>query len=77
MNNISVIGLKYVGLHTAVLSASKGLKVVGVDVDASKIKAVNGGRCYLREPSLAELLRDMVSKGFLRAADVVRAVKEV
>jgi UDP-N-acetyl-D-mannosaminuronic acid dehydrogenase len=73
---LSVIGLGYVGLPTAVLFASKSLKVVGVDIDASKVEAVNSGRCYLREPGLAELLRDAVSKGFLRATtDAIRAVR--
>jgi UDP-N-acetyl-D-mannosaminuronic acid dehydrogenase len=76
MEDVSVIGLGYVGLPTAVLFASKGLKVVGIDVDASKVEAVNSGRCYLREPGLAKLLRDVVSKGFLRATtDAIRAVR--
>jgi UDP-N-acetyl-D-mannosaminuronic acid dehydrogenase len=76
MEGVSVIGLGYVGFPTAVLFASKGLRVVGVDINASKVEAVNGNRCYLREPGLAELLRDAVSKGFLRATtDVVRGVR--
>jgi UDP-N-acetyl-D-mannosaminuronic acid dehydrogenase len=64
---MSVIGLGYVGLPTAVVFASKGSTVIGVDVDASKVKAVNDGECYIREPGLAELLRNAVSKGLLRA----------
>ncbi|MCC6053885.1 MAG: nucleotide sugar dehydrogenase [Thermosphaera sp.] len=74
---ISVIGLGYVGLPTAVVFASKGFSVVGVDVDAGKVRAVNSGRCYLREPGLDVLLRDAVSKGFLRATtEATRAVRE-
>jgi UDP-N-acetyl-D-mannosaminuronic acid dehydrogenase len=77
MDNVSIIGLGYVGLPTATLFASKGLKIVGVDTNASKVEAVNNGRCYLREPGLAELLRDAVSKGSLRATtDAVKAVRE-
>jgi len=77
MDDVSVIGLGYVGLPTATLFASKGLKIVGVDIDASKVEAVNDGRCYLREPGLAELLRGAVSKGSLRATtDAVKAVRE-
>jgi UDP-N-acetyl-D-mannosaminuronic acid dehydrogenase len=74
---ISVIGLGYVGLPTAVVFASRGFSVVGVDVDAGKVGAVNSGRCYLREPGLDALLGDVVSKGFLRATtEVARAVRE-
>ncbi|MGB9826891.1 MAG: nucleotide sugar dehydrogenase [Thermosphaera sp.] len=66
-NNITVIGLGYVGLPTAIVFASRGLRVVGVDVDVDKVKAVNEGKCYIREPGLPELLRDVVSRGLLRA----------
>ena len=48
-----------------------------MDVDVRKVKAVNSGRCYLREPGLDVLLRDAVSKGFLRATtDAIGAVRE-
>jgi UDP-N-acetyl-D-mannosaminuronic acid dehydrogenase len=77
MNNISVIGLEYADLPTAVLFASKDLKVVGVDINASKVEAINSNRYYLRGPGLAELLCDEVSKGFLRATtNAVGAVRE-
>jgi len=74
---ISVIGLGYVGLPTAVVFASRGFSVVGVDVDAGRVEAVNSGRCYLREPGLDVLLRGVVSRGFLRATtEAVKAVRE-
>jgi len=74
---ISVIGLGYVGLPSAVVFASKGFSVIGIDVDAGKVEAVNSGSCYLREPGLDVLLRDAVSKGLLRATtDAVKAVGE-
>jgi len=77
MNRIVVIGLGYVGLPTAIIFASRGFEVVGVDVGEGKVKAVNEGRCYIREPGLTELLRDAVSKGLLRATtDGVEAVRE-
>jgi len=77
MVRITVIGLGYVGLPTAVVFASKGYTVIGVDVDVRKVEAVNSGRCYLREPGLDVLLREAVSKAFLRATtDAVGAVRE-
>jgi len=77
VKKVCVIGLGYVGLPVAVVFASRGFSVVGVDVDEGKVEAVNSGRCYLREPGLDVLLRDAVSKGFLRATtDAVEAVRE-
>ena len=74
---IAVIGLGYVGLPSATVFASKGFSVVGVDVDRGKVEAVNSGKCYIREPGLDVLLRDVVSKEFLRATtDAVGAVKQ-
>ena len=74
---LAVMGLGYIGLPTAVAFASRGFSVVGVDVDVGRVEAVNSGRCYLREPGLDVLLRDAVSKGFLRATtEAVRAVGE-
>jgi len=74
---ISVIGLGYIGLPTAVVFASKGYTVIGVDVDVRKVEAVNSGRCYIREPGLDDLLRDAVSSGFLKATtDAVEVVRE-
>ncbi|MCC6019690.1 MAG: NAD(P)-binding domain-containing protein, partial [Candidatus Verstraetearchaeota archaeon] len=77
MKRLSVVGLGYVGLPMAVVFASRGFNVVGVDIDVSKVESINNGRCYLSEPGLDVLLRDVVSKGFLRATtDVLEAVKE-
>jgi UDP-N-acetyl-D-mannosaminuronic acid dehydrogenase len=77
LNKIGVIGLGYVGLPTAVVFASRGFSVVGVDVDAGKVEAVNSGRCYLSEPGLDVLLMDAVSKRFLSATtDAVKTVRE-
>jgi len=77
MGSIGVLGLGRIGLPTAIVFASKGFSVIGVDVDVGKVEAVNSGRCYLREPGLDVLLRDVVSRGLLRAtADAVGAIRE-
>jgi len=77
MNTVCIVGLGYVGLPAATIFASKGLNVIGVDVDKNKVEAVNNGRCYIKEPGLAALLHDVVSKGLLKAtADTVEAVKQ-
>jgi len=67
INTLCIFGLGYVGLPTATIFASKGFKVIGVDVSAEKVEAVNRGVSYLREPGLEELLREAVASGRLRA----------
>ncbi len=44
---IGLIGLGYVGLPLAVEFGKAGLKVIGVDVDARKVEALNAGRSYI------------------------------
>ena len=67
---VAVIGLGYVGLPLAATVAATGANVVGVDIDAEKVKAVNTGESPLQgqEPGLAELVGEQVSKGHFRAS---------
>ncbi len=77
MNKVCVIGLGYVGLPAAGVFASKGFNIIGVDIDVNKVVTVNSGKCYIREPGLDVILRDVVSKGLLRATtDAIEAVKQ-
>ncbi|HEX3042914.1 MAG TPA: nucleotide sugar dehydrogenase [Solirubrobacterales bacterium] len=46
---IGIIGLGYVGLPLAVAFAEKGCEVVGLDVDATKVEALNAGRSYIED----------------------------
>jgi len=46
---IGIIGLGYVGLPLAVAFAEAGCEVVGLDVDAAKVEALNGGRSYIED----------------------------
>jgi UDP-N-acetyl-D-mannosaminuronic acid dehydrogenase len=64
---ISVVGLGYIGLPTAVSLAEAGFGVTGIDVDPRVIEAVNGGRAHIIEPGLEKLLNSMVRKGRLSA----------
>ena len=67
---VAVIGLGYVGLPLAAAVAATGANVVGIDIDPEKVKAVNAGESPLRgrEPGVAELVGEQVSKGRLRAS---------
>jgi UDP-N-acetyl-D-glucosamine dehydrogenase len=46
---IGIVGLGYVGLPLALTFVERGTKVVGIDVDARKVEAINAGRSYLAQ----------------------------
>jgi len=63
---ISIMGIGYVGLCTAVGFASKGYKVVTSTHDAEKAAKINTGHPPFYEPRLQELLKKTVDQGFLQ-----------
>jgi len=67
---LGVIGLGYVGLPVACLFADAGFDVVGIDVKADRVHAINEGRSPIggNEPGLAGLLARVVDDGSLRAS---------
>jgi UDP-N-acetyl-D-mannosaminuronic acid dehydrogenase len=69
IKTVCVVGLGYIGLPTAATLASRGIDVVGVDVNPRVVEAVNAGRCHFAEPDLDMLLRAATTLGRLRAAD--------
>ncbi len=64
---VSVFGLGYVGSVTAANFAADGHEVVGVDVHAEKVLAINEGRSPIVEPGLGELLEQGATAKRLRA----------
>ncbi|WP_337012927.1 UDP-N-acetyl-D-mannosamine dehydrogenase [Pantoea sp. AS142] len=64
---ISVIGLGYIGLPTAAVFASKGKKVVGVDINARAVEIINRGAIHIVEPDLDQVVHAAVTRGDLRA----------
>ena len=63
---ISVIGTGYLGAVHAVGMAELGYSVVGIDVDATKVAALQEGHAPFYEPDLDPLLRKHVDGGRLR-----------
>jgi len=66
---ISVFGLGYVGLCTAVCFAHKRFRVIGIDVNQQRIKTINEGKAPIYEPGLDELLRRSIDSEMLRCTD--------
>jgi UDP-N-acetyl-D-mannosaminuronic acid dehydrogenase len=71
MTKICVLGMGYIGLPTASMFASRGLEVVGVDVNDSVISTLNGGGMHIEEPGLFELFQDVFASKRLRVSNQV------
>ncbi len=66
--NVVMMGLGYIGLPTAGLIASRGLKVTGVDIREEVVRTINQGKIHIVEPALDGLVHHVVKEGHLKAA---------
>lgn len=66
---VSVIGLGYIGLPTACLLASKGIKTIGIDINQAVVERLNKGKCHIKERGLEEILKKTLSQGFLKISN--------
>jgi UDP-N-acetyl-D-glucosamine dehydrogenase len=64
---VGVIGLGYVGLPLAVEFARGGLKVIGFDLDRSRVDSINDGRSYIPDVP-TEMVAALIERGKLSAA---------
>jgi UDP-N-acetyl-D-glucosamine dehydrogenase len=68
---IAVLGQGYVGLPLSMEFAHAGFKVLGLEVDPSKVEALNAGESYIPDiPS--EMLRGALEKGYEATTDATR-----
>lgn len=68
---ISVVGLGYIGLPTAALLASRGIKVQGVDTATHVVDTISRGQVHIVEPDLDGLVQKVVSSGNLSASAIM------
>jgi UDP-N-acetyl-D-glucosamine dehydrogenase len=71
-----VVGLGYVGLPLAVELAKSGFSVVGIDLDARKVAAVQAGRSYIADVPSDEM-EALVRAGRLTATTDFSVVREL
>jgi UDP-N-acetyl-D-glucosamine dehydrogenase len=73
MKSIAIVGLGYVGLPLSLQFARSGLRVLGLDIDATKIDALAASRSYIHHiPS--EAIKAQVQAGlFTATTDFARA----
>jgi UDP-N-acetyl-D-mannosaminuronic acid dehydrogenase len=65
--SVCVVGLGYIGLPTAALVASRGLRVIGVDVDPAVVTTIRNGGIHIAEADLDGLVQKGVLSGQLVA----------
>ncbi len=69
--SVSLVGLGYVGLCTAVSFASRGFDTLGADIDSGRVEQIGKGHAPFREPGLDKLLRlGLQSKRLMVTDDV-------
>ena len=65
LETVAVVGLGYIGLPTAAALATRGVHVIGVDVNEDTVDAIGHGEVPFVEPDLAVAVRGAVSMGAL------------
>ena len=69
---IGIIGLGYVGLPLALTFVEKNFTVLGFDVDAPRVEALNAGRNYIKHLDASRLERAVSGRLFEATADFGR-----
>lgn len=64
---LCMIGLGYIGLPTATVFATNGIKVKGIDINQHTVDIINQGKIHIEEPGLEELIKKVVDADMLKA----------
>ena len=70
---VCFMGLGYIGLPTAIITAQAGLDVIGVDINQKIVDTTNQGKLHIIEPMMETMLKDVISakKFYARTTPVV------
>lgn len=71
---VVVLGLGYVGLPLAALFAEAGFDVIGIDLDAKKVKSINEGISYIQDVS-TDQVKALVERKKLHASTNFAEIK--
>jgi nucleotide sugar dehydrogenase len=72
-NVIGVVGLGYVGLPLALLTASNNYEVIGIDNDERKITAIKSGKSPIADPYLEKMITKVRISASANPRDLNRA----
>jgi len=73
---IAIIGLGYVGLPLCLQFARSGTRVLGLDIDAKKVRALNAGRSYIKHIPAAEIKKFIRNGKFYASEDFSQIAKQ-
>lgn len=73
MKTVSIIGLGYIGLPTALIAAQNGFLVYGYDIDHDRITRINTGDPVIHEPDIEHRLQTVLKEGTFYASSVLQA----
>lgn len=73
---VSVFGLGFVGLTTALGFAETGCRVFGIDVDKERKRSLRNGTVPFHEPHMEGILNKHFNRSFFITDDISEAVKE-
>ncbi len=76
MKSLAIVGLGYVGLPLSLQFARSGATVLGLDIDPSKVDALNAGRSYIRHIA-AESIAEQIKAGRFAASTDFARVRDV
>jgi len=74
---VGIIGMGYVGLTLAVALAERNVKVIGLDIDLSKIQMIASGKPPFYEEGFELSLRGVVENGNLKVTDRLSDLTEI
>ncbi len=66
---ITILGMGYIGLPTAIAFARAGFTVNGFDVNKKVIETLKGGHIHIVEPDLQGAFEEAINSGKLRPTD--------
>src|SRR5437899_2046978 len=72
---IAIVGLGYVGLPLSIQFARSGLTVIGLDIDPSKVEALNSGQSYIKHISKQDIADLLQTRRFLASSDFSRVAE--
>lgn len=67
IRRVCVLGLGYIGLPLAATLATRGVDLIGVDIDEGVVAAIEAGRSHFAEPDLDMLVQAAIKTGRLTA----------
>ena len=73
---VTVFGLGFVGLTTALGFAHFGYKVYGFDVDEERAKTISAGKLPFLEPEMDDILKTQLKKNFVVTDDLKTALAD-